>query len=1451
MMKKRFSKLNFASFVGLAVSLLAGLSLFNKNNSVEPVSAAINYSACETAHSSGDASALKTALYNVVKDGNPGSYSSLWTNYWTVYKRDDGYLKDYYSSVSNFTVKNQDNGSGGTTEGDKYNREHAIPKNWWGGDTTNQGADIFIVVPADKKVNNTRSDHCFGMVGSASYTSSGGYSKQGTSADGWNFFGSPVFEPNDDVKGDLARIYFYAVIKYNVSSWRTGNGSYVFSGNTSASSNFGLTANAVKLLSYWNNLDKPDAWERKVNTRGNSVQGNPNPFIDHPEYANTLWGDVSGYTTYSESGASISVTPSSGSVAVGATLNLTATTSGGTGSVTWTSSNTNVATVDSSGVVTGVAAGSATITGTYSGETDTCAVTVTASGGGGGGGGSSTVTDTMIAKGFGGYTTNSYSAASTDYTGKANLTNNSDATYAMQVFNGSTGQVRGNQSGSANFSCRNTTTYEDYYVSEVSLTVNSDGTLDGSDSNRSVVWFGTSAYANPSTAPSAGTKVTASPASSGQSTLTWTNSNTSYNYFILYNLKAASSPKSESDSTPLTVTWTPVPAQAKTLSSIAVSTSNHRTFSQGDTFVKETITATYSDSSTADVTSSAIFSGYNMSTTGNQTVSVSYTEGGINKTASYSITVSAPSPTLTIGPTDIDGYTGQVISVTAIYSNLESDLSWGAVGTGSITGGSITWSSSDHRNGSSTYSCTLSGEGDKTITADATGVEAAQCLITITKTAFTTTPSSTASVAATQTATLTAALNSGGQINWLSDDTNVATVTASGTSVTVTGVAQGTATITARSEDDSTVYAECEVTVTAAPLEYEIIFGTTEGTSGITDFSNTSYVIPSGVTLNNIQGNVYSNTSNQAASLRFGKSGTTGSFDASITGDYYITSVKCNLKYYGSDTTATFAVTPSGGSAISKSLTDSWADYTFDVSTAKAKKVTLGTDVSGKRAYLSGFTIYYAASKTLSSISLSGTYPTTFAVGDTFSHAGMVVTAHYSDSSTADVTSSASWSSPDLSSTGNKTVTVSYTDGLTKTANYTITVNSNPSISWVDPTIQEYTGTSLSGTNVNDWAVTYNDGAGHFTVLTYNQLTIKLGQETISIPHIWAASENGKALSVTYSGLTLTATNPIDLIQSVNNIYADNYISNKSDLTFEAACGGTGTADDGKGWTITSDASESNFDGDSGSGRGIHYGTNNTTTGLVTYISLTSSDFTVGRITKVEVNAAAASAATVQVNIGGSAFGGAPKSLDSSAHPSDPYTFTGNVAADEIEVLITKPAAAAKALYCRSIVVTYETASGTTQIANNTSHKAAQKAAVKFAKAFNTAMDTTGYCTTNLSSAWSTCSSAYTTFLSEAAALGTTEETYAKNLIKYATAQYSDDSGEACIERMRKTYEICVSKHGQTAFMSDLVTVSPSNDVVLFSNITSNKKVIVIVIVSLISVTTIGGYFFIRRRKPE
>jgi uncharacterized protein YjdB len=88
--------------------------------------------------------------------------------------------------------------------------------------------------------------------------------------------------------------------------------------------------------------------------------------------------------TGGQTAASVTVTPASPSIAAGATVQLTATVKAADGStitrpVTWSTSAPAVATVSTSGLVTGVAAGTATITATSDGQTGTATVTVTQS----------------------------------------------------------------------------------------------------------------------------------------------------------------------------------------------------------------------------------------------------------------------------------------------------------------------------------------------------------------------------------------------------------------------------------------------------------------------------------------------------------------------------------------------------------------------------------------------------------------------------------------------------------------------------------------------------------------------------------------------------------------------------------------------------------------------------------------------------------------------------------------------------------------------------------------------------------------------------------------------------------------------------------------------------------------------------------------------------------------
>ena len=79
-------------------------------------------------------------------------------------------------------------------------------------------------------------------------------------------------------------------------------------------------------------------------------------------------------------------------------------------------------------------------------------------------------------------------------------------------------------------------------------------------------------------------------------------------------------------------------AETKKLTSITLSEPKKEYF-VGDTFVKPIVTATYSDGTNTDVTEHVIFSGYDLSILGTQTVTVSYAEGDITQETTYNITI--------------------------------------------------------------------------------------------------------------------------------------------------------------------------------------------------------------------------------------------------------------------------------------------------------------------------------------------------------------------------------------------------------------------------------------------------------------------------------------------------------------------------------------------------------------------------------------------------------------------------------------------------------------------------------------------------------------------------------------------------------------------------------------------------------------------------------------------
>ena len=345
--------------------------------------------------------AFRSELANLITSTHKHetSYSELAT----VFKTSDADPKKSGNIIWFYTgTSTSFSGSFGSSVG-STNREHVWAKN--GGGTfpaqTGPGSDAHHLRPTEMQLNGYRSNYGFSEVAqnSSNLKTEGGRSDYGSTPDELCYLGSSTsgvggtfFYPAKGYRGATARILMYVQVR-----WGDDNNLYFLD---TASTSDGKGIGRISDLMKWHLEEPPTDEEIRRNEAVFKIQGNRNPFIDHPEYAeliycndgksynNSLKNLVSQYGSYLNSNVdpdkiptSISLSPSSLSLTVGdssSAISVSATPSTASNEVTWKSSNTSVATVSSNGVVKAVSKGTATITATSKYDTKvTASLTVT------------------------------------------------------------------------------------------------------------------------------------------------------------------------------------------------------------------------------------------------------------------------------------------------------------------------------------------------------------------------------------------------------------------------------------------------------------------------------------------------------------------------------------------------------------------------------------------------------------------------------------------------------------------------------------------------------------------------------------------------------------------------------------------------------------------------------------------------------------------------------------------------------------------------------------------------------------------------------------------------------------------------------------------------------------------------------------------------------------------
>ncbi|WP_194852570.1 endonuclease [Nonlabens antarcticus] len=249
---------------------------------------------------------LKTELKAIISNGfNSRTYGDLLTLYATsdndeYYPGQEGNIDqattilDIYSEnptgadAYNYTF--EQSGASANEEGGGFNREHLYPQGFFNGQELMRN-DAHHVVPSDILVNNRRNNYPFGEVGTASYTSSNG-SKLGNSiTPGYTLI---VFEPIDEFKGDVARSLLYFATRYE-DNWNDNNwDNFDNERDPRGGPIKGQWYDAwfINLLLKWHAQDPVSTRERDRNNEVYVHQNNRNPFIDNPQYASSIWGDI-------------------------------------------------------------------------------------------------------------------------------------------------------------------------------------------------------------------------------------------------------------------------------------------------------------------------------------------------------------------------------------------------------------------------------------------------------------------------------------------------------------------------------------------------------------------------------------------------------------------------------------------------------------------------------------------------------------------------------------------------------------------------------------------------------------------------------------------------------------------------------------------------------------------------------------------------------------------------------------------------------------------------------------------------------------------------------------------------------------------------------------------------------------------------------------------------------
>ncbi|MCK5761672.1 MAG: endonuclease [Candidatus Izimaplasma sp.] len=216
---------------------------------------------------------LKAFLHDLIDDHKVISYSALWGAL-AASDEDPNNVNNIILFYTGKSISKEDHG------GDigEWDREHIWARSHGDLDEFITDSDMHHIRPTDVVMNSKRAALDFDNGGTVVYDET-------IATD--NYSDSDSWEPRDEVKGDVARMIFYMAVRYE------GDDGFVDLELNDTVNNINTPfMGKLSILIEWHLNDLPDEFEIHRNDVIFTYQGNRNPFIDHPEFVQLIWGNA-------------------------------------------------------------------------------------------------------------------------------------------------------------------------------------------------------------------------------------------------------------------------------------------------------------------------------------------------------------------------------------------------------------------------------------------------------------------------------------------------------------------------------------------------------------------------------------------------------------------------------------------------------------------------------------------------------------------------------------------------------------------------------------------------------------------------------------------------------------------------------------------------------------------------------------------------------------------------------------------------------------------------------------------------------------------------------------------------------------------------------------------------------------------------------------------------------